>query len=214
MGAETEKLVTEVDICNIALNNLGDAKISALDEDNQRARACNLRYVDVRNSVLRSHPWNCAVRRKALSGDSLSNSTDSWGYAYSYALPSDFLRLLKIKQSHYKYSLESGAILSDATPPLYIQYVWKNTNTTEYDSILVQAIGLRLAFEICAELTGKVELKSELYTRYQQTLAEARSVDATESTPEVIESNDLINSRVFSTHWAAFDDIPPESMVR
>ena len=200
-----------IDICNIALNNIGDAKISSLSEDNQRARSCNLRYKDVRDAVLRSHPWNCVLKRTQIAAALVS---PPWGYSYSYPLPYDFLRLIQVKESEYTYSLESGAILTDASSPLHILYVYRNEDTTTYDALLVQAIGLRLAYEIAAELTGKTELKQEMFGRFQQVLQEARGVDATESTPLGIYSDELSGSRFHPSGWAQFNNLPSGGYLR
>ena len=52
-------MATAIQISNIALNNIGDGTITSFDDPNARARACKLRFEDVRDAVLRAHPWNC-----------------------------------------------------------------------------------------------------------------------------------------------------------
>ena len=52
-------MASVVDICNGALNQLGATTILSLTEDSKNARLCNSRYTQVRDSVFRSHPWNC-----------------------------------------------------------------------------------------------------------------------------------------------------------
>ena len=59
-------MASKVDIANIALSNLGEQPISSLSEANQRARAVNGRIDDVRDLVLRSHLWNCALLVQAM----------------------------------------------------------------------------------------------------------------------------------------------------
>ena len=77
-------MASVVGICNIALNNIGDEKISSLSDNNDRARACDLRYEDVRDAVLRAHPWNCATTRVELAQ---STDTPVWGSATSMPFP-------------------------------------------------------------------------------------------------------------------------------
>ena len=55
-----------VDICNEAMDLLGAATITALTENSKEARLCNRRFETVRDQVLRAHPWNAAITRKAL----------------------------------------------------------------------------------------------------------------------------------------------------
>ena len=52
-------MASVVDICNGALNQLGATTIVSLTEDSKNGRLCNARYTQIRDSVFRSHPWNC-----------------------------------------------------------------------------------------------------------------------------------------------------------
>ena len=67
-------MASEVDICNIALSNLGERPITARNDQNQRARACDNRFNDVRDLVLRSHVWNCALKREQLTSSATAPS--------------------------------------------------------------------------------------------------------------------------------------------
>ena len=96
-------MATEVDICNIALTNLGEPKVVSLTENSERARLCNLRYPDVRDAVLRSHPWNCAMKRAQLTR---TTSTPAFGYLYEYSLPADLLRVIGTHDSLVYYLIE------------------------------------------------------------------------------------------------------------
>ena len=57
-------------ICNSALIKIGASKIAALSDTNKRAILCNEQYPKLRDDLLRSHPWNFAIKRKVLSADS------------------------------------------------------------------------------------------------------------------------------------------------
>ncbi|KAK6697159.1 hypothetical protein SNK04_014247 [Fusarium graminearum] len=66
---ETANAVT---ICSNALLSLGAQPISSFDEAGgaaqlDRAKLAAGLYPQVRKAVLRSHPWNCAIRRVQLS---------------------------------------------------------------------------------------------------------------------------------------------------
>ena len=63
-------MTSTVDIANYALNSLGASNITALDENSKPARIVNQRYEAVRDSVFRSHPWNCLIRRAELAQES------------------------------------------------------------------------------------------------------------------------------------------------
>ena len=60
--------------------------ILTLTEDSKNARLCNARYTQVRDSLFRSHPWNCLTKRVELARDT---DTPSWGFSYQFTLPAD-----------------------------------------------------------------------------------------------------------------------------
>ena len=169
-------MTSVVEICNIGLTNLGDQKISSLSDNNERARLCNLRFNDVRDSVLRAHPWSCAVTRIKLAR---SSTNPVWEFSYRYALPSDCLRLIDLYDWDKEHHVENGFIVTDAEQA-WIKYVKRIEDPNEFDVLLIQAIGLRLASEIAEALTGRPELRDNMFARYNQTLSEARSVDSAE----------------------------------
>ena len=188
-------MASPVEICNIALSNLGDQLITSLTEANARARACNLRFNDTRDAVLRSHPWNCAMSRATLA----VSGTPDWGYSNSFALPTDCLRVLDVEDPDTEWKIEGRNIVSDGST-IKIRYIAQVTDTTLFDSTLVQAIALKLAWEIAETLTGNIDLKREMWQKYQFAISEARSNDAMEGTPEKIEADEwLLARRGYST---------------
>ena len=188
-------MASTVEICNIALSNLGDQLITSLTEANARARACNLRFNDTRDAVLRSHPWNCAMSRATLA----VSGTPDWGYSNSFALPTDCLRVLDVENPDTEWKIEGRNIVSDGST-IKIRYIAQVTDTTLFDSTLVQAIALKLAWEIAETLTGNIDLKREMWQKYQFAISEARSNDAMEGTPEKIEADEwLLARRGYST---------------
>ena len=184
-------MASEVDICNIALSNLGERSINDRTDQNQRARACDNRFDDVRDLVLRSHIWNCALKRLELTS---SATAPVWGYDYAYPKPAEMLRLIAVKENEHAFKIEGDNIVTDSST-LNILYIERVTDTAKYDSLLVQAIALRLATEIGQDLTGKTELKENLMRKYREVLSEARSADAAEGTPQKIESDLWLESR-------------------
>ena len=188
-------------VANIALTNLGEATITDITTDNnERARLLNNRFDDIRDSVLRSHPWNITVRRSKLTA---SSSTPSWGYQYAYAFPTDTtkdpaekcLRVLGLQDFTTAYRIEGNQILSDASS-LNVKWQARVTDMTTLDSVLRNVMGLRVAWELAEPLTGKTALKDEMYKKYSLALQEARSLDAQEGgSVERIELNTWLDAR-------------------
>lgn len=90
--------LTEVSICNMALSELGELRISNLtDLSNKTARTCNIWYERTRDFVLSEHDWTCALVWQTLSK---LTETPPDQYAYYYQLPSSpkWLRIVSIEQ--------------------------------------------------------------------------------------------------------------------
>jgi hypothetical protein len=186
-------MATQVDICNIALTSLGDQRIVSLSDNNERARLCSARYDDVRDAVLRAYHWNCVTKRVQLTA---SSDAPVWGYTTKFPLPADCLRVLDVQSYEIPFEVEGRFIVTDAST-CYLLYIAKVTDETQYDALLVQTIGARLAMEIAEPLTGRRDLRQDMTAKYQALLAEARSADSAErGLPKTIESDVFVAARL------------------
>ena len=203
-------MATAIQISNIALNNIGDGTITSFDDPNARARACKLRFEDVRDAVLRSHPWNCMTHRTTLTQS--ADYTPPFEYDYAYVLDNTIvLRVLSLYESDvfdYPFKVEGQFLLTNATTAK-IKYIKKPTSrddTSDFDAQLVQAIAMALASEIAMDLTGQAALRNTMLAKFQQILSEARSIDAQVGTADVLESNEWVESgtRTYSGNFKPF----------
>ena len=145
-------------------------------EDSKNARLCNARYTQVRDSLFRSHPWNCLIKRVELAKDT---ETPSWGFSYQFTLPADCLRVLTILNYDYDYKIEGRKILANHGT-VKIQYVSRITDPNQYDELLRECISAGLAADIAYGITSSNPVSSNMYALFQDKLREARFVDATE----------------------------------
>jgi len=193
-------MASVVSICNSALNQLGASSITALTENSKNARICNERYTTVRDSVFRSHPWNCLVKRILLAQDS---DTPTWGFTYQYTLPADCLRVLGINAYDTNYKVEGRKILSTESS-LYLIYISQITDPNEMDVLLRETISAGLAADIAYSITANLQVTKMFNEKYQFKLSEARHTDAGEGgintdqtlgPTDQIQADDFINSR-------------------
>ena len=200
-------MASVVDICNGALNQLGATTILSLTEDSKNARLCNQRYTQVRDSVFRSHPWNCLQKRIELAADT---TAPAWGFSYAYTLPSDCLRLLRILDYDSNYKVEGRKILSN-TSSMKILYVARVTDPNEYDELLRETLSAALGETLSAALgadiafgiTSNNQTAQNMYQLFQDKLRDARFVDSTEGQnieqdlgmADAIDAGTFINSR-------------------
>lgn len=189
-------MTSVVQICNIALSNIGEQRISALTDNTERARLCNLRFEDCRDAVLRSYPWKCAVARVALAS---TTAAPAWGFTYQYVLPSDCLRVLDIEDYDQPYEIEGKFIVTDATS-VKLKYIQRIEDPNQFDSLLIHAVALKLASELAEAVSGRADLRDRMLSKYLQVISEARGVDATErSMPEELTADLFINSRLIGS---------------
>ena len=72
--------MTDTDICNMALSNIGKGVIENMEEGVENARACKLFYDPTRREVLRSFPWGFAHRIERLAV--VDVDVPGWDFAY------------------------------------------------------------------------------------------------------------------------------------
>lgn len=108
--------VTQVDICNMALMNIGESHlIQSLDESSTPARACKLWYERSVKLALGFFPWPWATTQAVLS--LLANVTRV-GWEYVYALPGDCVTPLALLADGERI----GLLSKDARHPFALQW--------------------------------------------------------------------------------------------
>jgi hypothetical protein len=165
-------------IANLALSNLGEARIQSLTDDNTRARSCNARIDNVITTVLRMHVWNSALERQQLT----NAGTPVFGWNYMYQLPTNYIKVVEVSPVS-KYQVEQKNILSNEST-LYL-----------LDALLKEAISMKLALEICETLTSKSVLKQEMMQKFVIALQEARGANSKDRTPERREESTYLNAK-------------------
>lgn len=181
-----------VDIANRALDKLGHGAITSFTDGSKAANLLDRTWSIVRNQVLRDHPWNFAVKRAILAP--LSDSP-SWGFTYQHQLPSDYLRLIEIRDLRAgEYQLEDGKILADSDS-LYIRYIYEVTDPNLYDALFIDSLATKVAFELSEALTQSNAKKNLLGEEYTLSIQRAKSIDAVENPPTVFQEDSWLEVR-------------------
>lgn len=174
---------TAVQVCSNALLSLGSNSINSFEDLSDRQRAAANLYPQVRDAVLRSHPWNCATKRVVLSPDS---AAPAFGYAYQFTLPGDWLRTLSVGKTQgeeFDYAIEDGKLLCDE-PVVYLRYIYRNDNVARWDSTLIRAMTCAMAAVLAIPVTEDANRKVEMERELQAVLRTARAVDGQEAPAE------------------------------
>ena len=119
--------ISEITIWNEALSAMGArARVSSPTENSPQARECALRYSSVRDTLLRSAPWDFAERTisagllKAAPGtEENTESAGPWStnwppppWLYMYLYPADCVRMLRVKLQPYARQTTNVPIFS------------------------------------------------------------------------------------------------------
>lgn len=191
-------MTSAVQICSNALLTLGAKPINSLAPDPQQAtsdreQACANVYPMVRDSVLRSHPWNCATKRVVLSPDEAAPAFD---WEYQFRLPGDWLRTLSVGEAGYEipYRIEGARILAD-TNVLRLKYIWRNEAPATWDSLLVDAVTAAMAARLAVTITADQGKKQEFERALLAIMRTARAVDGQEEPPKTLGDFPLLQAR-------------------
>lgn len=195
---------TAVDICNLALDRLGQQSISSVAAPTTQTEEICARHWDrSRLKVLRKYIFNCAKKLAALTVS--GTKIPAFGYTSAYALPNDHVRLLAIGDIAINddtpanlYELSEGYIFTDVTDAgsLKISYIYDASDIiSKWDALLVDVVVLQLA----ADMAYKFALKNTLIAAIRDELADAQlaaaAVSGQEKPPRRIERSKIIGRR-------------------
>ena len=164
--------MTDVQICNLALARLGDARISSLSEQTAQAQYCTLFYAQTVEELQTDLDWQFCRKLASVSAD---GTPPAFGYANRFALPADFLRILRVNgidedENFSKWEIVGGFLHTSLTGPVQLDYVANVTTTTEFPSIFVELLTAKLAAHLALPLTGSKELFGQMMEIYTATI--------------------------------------------
>ena len=181
------------ELANLALSNVTNERLGDIQETSVLAETVRVNLPTARDTTLEAHPWNVAMRRAQLP----SQGKPSFGYANSYALPTDpyCLRVRDVSAGGHHWTVEGRTLLSDAGAPLPIVYTARIEDPTHWPPLLVEAVALRLAIMLTIPLTQTTSLRSELQATFGAILRNAKAVEGLEGLPQEIPT-DYLRGRV------------------
>lgn len=187
-------MASEVDICNLALSKLGEQTIIALTEDSKSARVCNLFYSDTRDSLLRSHPWNFAIKRVELAK---LTTTPIYGFDSEFQLPSDCLRVMytDLQSSNQDFRVEGKKLLANSDS-IRIEYISRVEDTTQFDASFVDALWMLLASRIAYNISDNNTLVDFLNSASDKAIQKAKAINGQEGIPYPTEADEWLNARL------------------
>lgn len=175
---------TWVELANMALTKLGEARISSLTESSEAAVLCNQFYGKARDAILEVYDWSCASERQQLAevaGDTLSQ------YEYRYQLPTDPKclvprQLLDCSETDKWYASDQpyeihGEYLYTDLDDAGLRYTARLTSPVRLSSWLAETIATKLAIDIGYKLKTDFG-KTALYQEFMVVISRAYDEDS------------------------------------
>ncbi len=185
-------MASDIDVINSALNKLGEPTITSVADNNRVSRLANRDYPIIRDALLRQYDWNFATRRASLAADA---EAPEWGFSFQYPLPSEFLRLIMVRNSSDReWRIEGRFILTDLSAPLEILYV-KRVAVDDFDPAFYEALAQLLAMEWAEAITQTTSVADQMATFYRNKLQVARTADGQEDREQNITASGFIDAR-------------------
>jgi len=200
---------SNIDICNSALTKVGASLINSFADGTPTANICAARYDACRQSVLRSHIWNCATKRVVLAA---LTSTPAYGTAVQFQLPADCLRAYQVNdffrddwwRVEGRLLLVTDVYTSESS--VNLKYIYDLQAVGTMDILLAEAIAAHLAWDISFKLTQSLQLKQELATELKLAISRAKLADSQESSVRVLTADTILDARLASTTGTDIDN--------
>ena len=176
--------VSNVSLANRAIQILGStATIESLTEDSPNARTMNRALEPRRRALIRRFRWGFAIVRDSVAAD---GDQTLFGELNKYALPADYLRLLRdVDMPDYRkdWRIEGRFIVTADDSPLEFRYIADIDDPTLWDALFFEALAHDIAHETCKEVTGSTSAKQDIKDDLKDILAQAKQIGSIEEDP-------------------------------
>lgn len=119
----------------------------------------------------------------------------AFDYDYQFNLPSDYLRVTELKDSEYIEWQKEGDRLVANQEYIQIKYL-ADVDESLFDDSVNETIAYALAEDLAFALDQSGDLGKRLRENYKEDAKMSRLVDAQEGTPQDLEANEWLDSRL------------------
>lgn len=187
---------SSVDICNLALDRIGDSPISSIDmPTSQKEETVSRWYDQVRRTLLREYVWNFAQAYGTLSRSGDGNGP----YEDKYPLPVDCVRLNTIgTDKDYPvtdYEIMGRDLHCSEGNSVNVWYNRDETDVNMMDAAFINIFVLRLAMKIAVKFSKKKGLREDISRELAEEEGKAVSVDGQERVPRRRQTSKYLTAR-------------------
>jgi hypothetical protein len=190
---------SRVQIISHALTLMGRKPVSSLINQGDLVNCADQAFDLLLTTALSTSPWRFASTIAVLNK---LNETPIGGYwKYSYALPSDYLKLLRLYPQTYIFELFSEERLysniDNSNIPFYIEYIYKPDDGA-LPSYFVKYFAFELASYLALSSAQVPDYIQELERRRVIQLSIAQAADAQNRPQTPIQSHPMVSRRSIS----------------
>jgi hypothetical protein len=198
-------MTERVDIANLALSWLGEADITSLEDDLERARQMRINYIPARDATLEAHEWTFATKRFIPGQNAVA---PEYGAVFAYEIPPDCLRVVSCDRNdgsqpitapigsleQIDWILEGKQILTNEAA-IYCRGIFRVTQEGKFSPLFVHALAAKLAYLTALNLTASAEIQANMLALYQQFIMEAKTRDGLQGRSRRIRNRTLLKAR-------------------
>ena len=195
-------LQSQTDICNLALQWLGEDPILTFEdapepESDTYARKrslCKLNYPNARDAVLEDGDWTFANRFYNLGqlADPIKNDPRPPITGNAFQVPGDVLRIIQCDDGSANWNLPwiklEDRVFIEAEQ-CYADTIVRIEDSIRYTPGFVQALAARLAADLAIPVRDSRSLQQDMWALYQSKLAGALANDGRQGTEPPFRSN-------------------------
>ena len=210
------KVVSDVNVCNLALSNISQEPIVSITapKDNNE-KICAKWFDTTRRQVLAIAEWNFARGQVLTPQDSVS---PPFGYEKQYVLPADYLKLVWIGTtrqafvrlySDYAIVGNKLQINYDEDGAIPIAYTKDLKSVALFSPWVLQVFVKQLALNISPEINRTATEIQQLEAQLSDAIKLARELDGQESKVIITSANNILsgrNRRLAQNHEITFTD--------
>lgn len=189
-------MFSAIDYTNRALLLIGASPINSFDDGSTESEVAKVIYPQVRDSLLGMFNWTFAETREQLARELVPATED---YAYSYVLPSDFIRAIGLDDDAGfavdSYRIVGRHVAVDSTKA-YLTYT-KRVSEQWFPAYFGSVLVYMLAAEFCVPITEDLARAQALNNEFRRNYAAARNADSQQDTPRVVRDDTLTSVRYF-----------------
>lgn len=178
-------MTSKIEICNLALGNIGQSSIQDFDEDSAEAAACRDRYDQALRSCLSAIWWTFSKKVVTLA---LASSSEADEWTYRYQRPTDCVAGRYIVDPtgrwtrRIRFEIAGQEIWTDQKEAkfAYTRFV---DDPSYYTAPFVDALSWRLGADLVMPLSLDRSIRSDSVQLFRQAIAIAGASDANEQDP-------------------------------